>query len=76
MLRPTTDKKQVPGNRLCPLDTPAAISNSALVENKVLEWETSFAIAVAGFAQMVGSGQYTGDWTYQDVIDVADKKQG
>jgi len=58
------------------ITTPVAVKDSALVENKVLERETGFAIAVAGFAQLLRGGQYTGDWSYQDVIDLANKNKG
>lgn len=58
------------------ITTPVTVNNSAVAENKVLEQETGFAIAVAGFAQLLRGGQYTGDWTYQDAIDLANKNKG
>jgi Ca-activated chloride channel family protein len=38
--------------------------------------ETAFATAVAGFAQILKGGKYTGDFTYDDVIELARDNRG
>jgi Ca-activated chloride channel family protein len=38
--------------------------------------ETAFATAVAGFAQLLKGGKYTGDYDYDDVIEMAQKARG
>ncbi|MFT5084648.1 MAG: Ca-activated chloride channel family protein [Lentisphaeria bacterium] len=44
--------------------------------NPVLEQEISFAAAVAGFAQLLTGGQYTGSWNYDDAIALALANRG
>ena len=58
------------------ITTPVPVNHSVEAENKVQKQETGFAIAVAGFAQLLGGGQYTGNWSYQDAIDLANKNKG
>lgn len=38
--------------------------------------EVNFSVAVAGFAQILRGGKYTGDWNYDDVIEMAQKNKG
>ena len=38
--------------------------------------ETGFATAVAGFAQLLKGGRYTGDYDYDDVIELAQRAKG
>ncbi len=38
--------------------------------------ETMFAVAVAGFAQLLRGGEYTGDWTYDDALQLAIANKG
>jgi len=38
--------------------------------------ETAFASAVAGFAELLRGGQYTGSWNYQDAIKLANGNKG
>ena len=38
--------------------------------------ETGFATAVAGFAQLLKGGKYTGDYSYDQVIELAQKSRG
>jgi Ca-activated chloride channel family protein len=39
-------------------------------------YEAGFATAVAGFAQLLKGGKYTGDYGYDDVIELALKTRG
>jgi Ca-activated chloride channel family protein len=41
-----------------------------------LSGDTGFATAVAGFAQILKGGKYTGDFDYDDVIELAQKTKG
>ena len=41
-----------------------------------LDGDTGFATAVAGFAQILKGGKYTGDYDYDDVIELAQKTKG
>ena len=41
-----------------------------------LSQETAFAAAVAAFGQVLRGGTYTGDFTYDDVADLARKSKG
>lgn len=41
-----------------------------------LKSETDFAVAVAGFAQMLKGGKYTGSLTYDDILKVANVNKG
>lgn len=38
--------------------------------------EVNFAVAVAGFAQLLRGGQYTGQWSYDDAIALAQSSKG
>lgn len=38
--------------------------------------DSQFATAVAGFAQLLRGGQYTGDWNYDDAIELAQRSKG
>lgn len=38
--------------------------------------ETAFATAVAGFAELLKGGQYSGNWSYQDAIKLANSNKG
>ena len=38
--------------------------------------ETGFATAVAGFAQLLKGGKYTGEYSYDDVIALAQQTKG
>lgn len=46
-----------------------------VVDKKLLE-EMNFSISVAGFAQILRGGQYTGEWSYDDVIKLAQANKG
>jgi Ca-activated chloride channel family protein len=41
-----------------------------------LEGDTGFATAVAGFAQVLKGGKYTGDFDYDDIIELAQNTKG
>lgn len=41
-----------------------------------LQQEINFGIAVAGFAQLLRGGEHTGNWTYDDVITMAQANKG
>lgn len=38
--------------------------------------ETAFATAVAGFGQLLNGGKYTGSWSYEDALDLAQANKG
>ena len=42
----------------------------------VLAQEAGFATAVAGFAQILKGGKYTGNYSYDAVIELAQKTKG
>jgi Ca-activated chloride channel family protein len=42
----------------------------------IAEREAGFATAVAGFAQILKGGRYTADYSYDDVIELAQKTKG
>ncbi|BFM05533.1 vWA domain-containing protein [Halioxenophilus aromaticivorans] len=44
-------------------------------DNK-LQQEVNFSVAVAGFAQLLKGGTYTGNWQYDDVISLAQANKG
>lgn len=44
-------------------------------EKKLID-EVHFSIAVAGFAQILRGGKYTGEWDYDKVIELAQKTKG
>ena len=41
-----------------------------------LSRESAFAAAVAGFGQLLRGGRHTGDFTYDDVADLARQSKG
>lgn len=47
-----------------------------LAEGGRLQQEAGFATAVAGFAQLLTGGKYTGDYSYDDVIALAQQTKG
>jgi Ca-activated chloride channel family protein len=58
-------------------DTSKLITRPITPEDATeLEGETGFATAVAGFAQVLKGGKYTGDFDYDDVIELAQKTKG
>ncbi|ACE83777.1 vWA domain-containing protein [Cellvibrio japonicus] len=63
---PTNDKSQL-------LEQPVLKNNKATPE---LQQEARFATAVAGFAQLLKGGKYTGDFTYDQVIELAQANKG
>ena len=42
----------------------------------IVAQEAGFATAVAGFAQILKGGRYTADYSYDDVIELAQKTKG
>ncbi|MEM6485465.1 MAG: VWA domain-containing protein [Pseudomonadota bacterium] len=50
-----------------------AISDS---DRASLAGDTAFAVAVAAFGQLVTGGRYTGDFSFDDVIDLAQRSKG
>ncbi len=59
--------------RVIPLGNAVA-ENSA--NSELLSREGNFATAVAGFAQLLRGGQYTGTWSYDDAIALAQANKG
>ncbi len=45
-------------------------------DQQELTGDTGFATAVAGFAQILKGGKYTGQWDYNDVIELALRTRG
>ena len=45
-------------------------------DSSTLNQEINFSLAVAGFAQLLKGGQYTGEWQYADVIKHAKANKG
>jgi len=56
------------------LEVPALIGFEA--KSEVLKEEAKFSLAVAGFAEMLRGGNYSGSWTYDDVIQLAAQNKG
>jgi Ca-activated chloride channel family protein len=46
------------------------------LDSATLEQEVEFATAVAGFAQLLKGGKYTNDYSYDDVITLAQQSKG
>jgi Ca-activated chloride channel family protein len=44
--------------------------------DRALQAEINFSVAVAGFGQLLRGGKYTGDWNYDDVIAMAQNNKG
>ncbi|WP_317931183.1 VWA domain-containing protein [Halioxenophilus sp. WMMB6] len=44
--------------------------------SELLRREANFATAVAGFAQLLRGGQYTGNWSYDDALGLAQANKG
>ncbi len=44
--------------------------------NALLRRESGFATAVAGFAQLLQGGRYTGSWSFDDAIELAQQNKG
>lgn len=56
------------------ISMPIAVKNTSL--NKNMEREMNFSTAVAGFAQLLKGGKYTGGLTYKNVINQAQNNKG
>ena len=53
--------------------------NTANERTRVAAWvlqETQFATAVAGFAQLLRGSHYTGSWSYDDALALAQANKG
>jgi Ca-activated chloride channel family protein len=51
-------------------------ADTTVTEDGSLQGEAGFATAVAGFAQLLKGGKYTGEYSYDDVIALAQKTKG
>lgn len=61
------------------ISTPITESSGArelTSDEKKLQAEIGFSVSVAGFGQLLRGGKYTGSWTYDEVIDMAQKNKG
>jgi Ca-activated chloride channel family protein len=61
------------------VSTPIVQSSStqeATDSEKALQAEINFSVAVAGFGQILRGGKHTGDWNYDDVIEMAQSNKG
>ena len=68
---------KLPGEKISKLVTvPAEVSGSSANQNAVLAGEINFSLAVAGFADLLKGGKYSGDWDYQSIIELANKNKG
>jgi Ca-activated chloride channel family protein len=69
-----------------PGETQSSLLSTPIVATKVtreltstekqLIDEVNFSVSVAGFAQILRGGKYTGEWNYDDVIALAQKTKG
>jgi len=57
------------------LETPIPAHNTA-VDEALRHQETAFATAVAGAGQLLSGSKYTGDWTLDDAITLAQGNRG
>ncbi len=58
-------------------DTSKLIERPVTIQDVgTLEGDTGFATAVAGFAQLLKGGKYTGDFSYDDIIELAQQTKG
>ena len=69
---------KLPGEKSSSLITrPITVADAVDEEGAgQLSRDTAFAAAVAGFGQLLKGGRYTGDFTYDDVADLARKSKG
>ena len=61
------------------LSTPIAelkTKQELTASEKQLQDEVNFSVSVAGFAQILRGGKYTGEWNYDNVIELAQKTKG
>ena len=62
---------KTPGEDISQLiETPISPEITALTS------DSQFAAAIAGFGQLLKSGVYTGDWTYENAITLAEQNVG
>lgn len=57
------------------IETPIGATNTDM-KNSLAQQEANFATAVAGFAQLLRGSNYTGDFTYDKVIELAQANKG
>ncbi len=71
---------KLPGeNKSRLIEVPATVEgtqSTAGQGGEVLERERNFSIAVAGFAELLRGGKYSGNWQYEDVIELASANRG
>ena len=53
-----------------------AITSDAQNPNEQLMLDVNFAAAVAGFAELLKGGQYQGDWSFQQALELAQANKG
>ena len=60
-----------------PGDTTSTLIETAIAgEPSTLEGDVAFSAAIAGFGQLLRGGDYLGDWTYADAIQLANAARG
>lgn len=57
------------------IETPITLTRNNKT-NEIYQQEVNFAIAVAGFAQLLRGSNYAGDFTYDKVIELAQANKG
>ncbi len=68
---------KLPGEESSSLITrPITRADTATLGGEGMGREAGFAAAVAGFAQLLKGGKYTGDYNYDDVIELAGSNRG
>jgi len=68
---------KLPGEKVSKLiEQPITADTGTRADNDVALRETRFATAVAGFAQLLRGGKYTGDWDFDDVLSMAQANKG
>jgi Ca-activated chloride channel family protein len=58
-----------------PITAPDSTRGQTEAEKK-LQAEIDFSVSVAGFGQILRGGKFTSGWTYDDVIEMAQKNKG
>ncbi|TVZ37475.1 Ca-activated chloride channel family protein [Alteromonadaceae bacterium 2753L.S.0a.02] len=66
---------KLPSETTSKLITQVIPTTQSGIEQKQLQ-EAEFAASVAGFAQLLKNGRYTGDWKYEDAINLAQANKG
>lgn len=72
---------KLPGEKVSQLiEQPISMEHVVTMDHRIepdsLQLEAGFAIAVAGFAQLLRGSKFIGEYTYDDVLELAQKTKG